>query len=216
MGANYKQTVQAFTEAERYDGPALVICYSPCIEHRTKTGMSQMSLDQRDAVECGYWPLYRFHPDMIKSGENRYAQLARASPELAESLQAKLSTHLGARHETMRAKAAEPGAAAASLKAGLAEPAGEELLILFGTDTGVTEGLAKKFSGMCAERNLRVRKTIDLDEVSEVDELKEAAAGALVVVMCSTCGHGDFPQNASLFWSMLASPDLAPGELKDL
>jgi homodimeric pyruvate:ferredoxin (flavodoxin) oxidoreductase len=237
MGANYKQTVQAFTEAERYDGPALVICYSPCIEHRTKTGMSQMSLDQRDAVECGYWPLYRFHPDLLKQGENpfmldskkltgdvlkflskqnRYAQLARASPELAESLQAKLSSHLGARHEAMRAKAAEPGAAAASLKAGLAEPAGEELLILFGTDTGVTEGLAKKFSGMCAERNLKVRKTIDLDEVSEVDELKEAAAGALVVVMCSTCGHGDFPQNASLFWSMLASPDLAPGELSGI
>merc|ERR1711937_862528 len=138
IGANYKQTVQALTEAERYNGPALLICYSPCIEHRTKTGMSQMSLDQKDAVECGYWPLYRFDPVKATAGENpfqldskkltgdvqkflikqnRYAQLARASPELAESLQAKLSSHLGARHEIMRAKAAEPGAAAASLKA---------------------------------------------------------------------------------------------------
>jgi len=76
--------------------------------------------------------------------------------------------------------------------------------------------LAKKFSGMCAERGLKVRKTLDLDEVSEIHELKEASAGALTVIMCSTCGHGDFPQNASLFWSMLASPDLAPGELKDV
>jgi len=237
MGANYKQTVQAFAEAEKYDGPALVICYSPCIEHRTKTGMSQMSLDQRDAVECGYWPLYRFHPDVAKKGENpfmldskkltgdvlkflskqnRYAQLARASPELAEELQNKLTAHLNLRHENMRAKAAEPGLAAASLKAGLAAPAGEELLILFGTDTGVTEGLAKKFSGMCAERGLKVRKTVDLDEVSDLDELKESAAGAITIVMVSTCGHGDFPQNASLFWSMLASPDIAPGELKDI
>merc|ERR1719424_1474025 len=128
IGANYKQTCQAFQEAEAYVGPAIMICYSPCIEHRTKTGLSQMSLDQKEAVDCGYWPLYRFNPDLKKLGQNpfcldgkkltgdvlkflikqnRYAQLARAAPELAEELQAKLQSHLKERHEAMRAQAAE-------------------------------------------------------------------------------------------------------------
>lgn len=235
MGANYKQCVQAITEAEQYNGPALVMCYSPCIEHRTKTGMSQMSLDQKDAVECGYWPLYRFSPVKAALGENpfqldskkitgdvmkflikqnRYAQLARASPELADELHQKLQKHLSERHAAMRAKADEQTpAAAAALKQGLAGAAGEQLLILFGSDTGVTEGLAKKFAGLCLERGIRVKRTIDLDEVSEVDELKDAATGATTVIMCATCGHGDFPQNASLFWSSLSSPDVSPGTL---
>jgi len=81
-----------------------------------------MSLDQKEAVECGYWPLYRFNPDLKKLGQNpfqldgkkltgdvlkflikqnRYAQLARAAPELAEELQAKLKAHLTARHENI-------------------------------------------------------------------------------------------------------------------
>merc|ERR1719343_255141 len=128
IGANYKQVVQAFQEAEQYDGPAIMVCYSPCIEHRTKTGLSQMSLDQKEAVECGYWPLYRFNPNLKKLGQNpfcldgkkltgdvlkflikqnRYAQLARAAPELAEELQLKLQTHLKERHELMRTQAAE-------------------------------------------------------------------------------------------------------------
>merc|ERR1719215_1777372 len=68
IGANYKQTVQAFQEAEDYNGPAIIVCYSPCIEHRTKTGLSQMSLDMKEAVECGYWPLYRFHPELKNQG----------------------------------------------------------------------------------------------------------------------------------------------------
>merc|ERR1711957_235548 len=72
IGANYKQTVQALAEAEAYNGPALVICYSPCIEHRAKTAMTQMSLDQKDAVECGYWPLYRYNPALEKIGENPF------------------------------------------------------------------------------------------------------------------------------------------------
>merc|ERR1712048_319502 len=199
---------------------------------------SQMSLDQKDAVECGYWPLYRFDPVRAAEGENpfqldskkltgdvqkflikqnRYAQLARASPDLATELHEKLQRHLNDRHASLRAKAEEQSAAAmAALKGGLTQASGEQLLILFGTDTGVTEGLAKKFSGMCLERNLRVKKTLDLDELSEIDDLKEAAADALIVIMCSTCGHGDFPQNASLFWSALSSPDVAEGALKGL
>jgi len=236
IGANYKQTVQAFQEAEQYPGPAIMVCYSPCIEHRTKTGLSQMSLDQKEAVDCGYWPLYRFNPDLKAQGENpfqldgkkltgdvmkflikqnRYAQLARAAPELAEELQLKLQAHLKERHEAMRAQAAEELPAAGG-KTQAAAATGEQVLILYGTDTGVTEQLAKKFSGLCMERGLRVSKTCDLDEVSEVDDLVSAAKDKLVVVMCSTCGHGDFPANASLFWSSISSPDVAPSALSGM
>jgi len=240
IGANYKQTVQAFAEAEAYKGPALIVCYSPCIEHRTKTGLSQMSLDMKDAVECGYWPLYRYNPKLEKVGQNpfcldskkltgdvqkflikqnRYAQLCRSSPELAEELHTKLEVHLKERHEDMRAKAAPP-VDSTKLVNGLAKAqangTGEPLLILYGSDTGVTEQVAKRFSGLCSERGLQVRKTADLDELSEVGDLKEAAAGATLVVMCATCGHGDFPQNAGLFWSSLSAPEVAPKALEGL
>eukprot|EP00928_Gymnodinium_smaydae_P053914 TRINITY_DN3779_c0_g1_i7.p1 TRINITY_DN3779_c0_g1~~TRINITY_DN3779_c0_g1_i7.p1 ORF type:complete len:1846 (-),score=416.50 TRINITY_DN3779_c0_g1_i7:209-5746(-) len=236
IGANFKQTVQAFQEAEAYNGPAVLVCYSPCIEHRTKTGLSQMSLDQKEAVECGYWPLYRFNPSLKEQGENpfvldgkkltgdvlkflikqnRYAQLARAAPELAEELQHKLQAHLKERHDLMRAEAAAlPAKAAGSEAASVGT--GEKVLILYGTDTGVTEQVAKKFSGLCAERGLRVTRTCDLDEMSEMDDLTAAAKDTLVVVMCSTCGHGDFPQNSSLFWSSLSSPDVAPNTMKGM
>eukprot|EP00933_Yihiella_yeosuensis_P006407 TRINITY_DN1110_c0_g2_i4.p1 TRINITY_DN1110_c0_g2~~TRINITY_DN1110_c0_g2_i4.p1 ORF type:complete len:1858 (-),score=525.91 TRINITY_DN1110_c0_g2_i4:496-6069(-) len=238
IGANYKQTVEAFQEAERYNGPALLICYSPCIEHRFfKTGLSAMSLDQRDAVECGYWPLYRYNPVLAKEGgnpfqldskkitgdamkflsrQNRYAQLVRSSPAVAEQLQGELRLHLKQRHEALRAKAAE--VAVSSLKDGLksAVAVGEPVLIAFGSDTGVTEQVAKKFAGLCAERNVKVVRTCDLDELSEMDDLKANAADAVLVILCSTCGHGDFPQNAGLFWSNLSATTLKAKELEGI
>jgi pyruvate-ferredoxin/flavodoxin oxidoreductase len=68
MGANDTQTVKAFIEAENYDGPSLIIAYSHCIAHgiNMKFGLTQQQL----AVDSGYWPLLRFNPDKIKTGEN--------------------------------------------------------------------------------------------------------------------------------------------------
>ncbi|CAK9027373.1 Pyruvate dehydrogenase [NADP(+)] (CpPNO) (Pyruvate:NADP(+) oxidoreductase) [Durusdinium trenchii] len=241
IGANYKQTVEAFAEAEKYDGPALLLCYAPCIEHRFfKTGLSAMSLDQKDAVECGYWPLYRFNPRLARDGnnpfildskkvtgdvmkflnrQNRYAQLVRSSPAVAEKLQGELQVYLKQRHSALREKAAaDLSKEAASLKDGLkeAKSAAEQVLITFGSDTGVTEHVAKKFAGLCADRGVHVRRVCDLDELSDIEELKAACAGAICVVMCSTCGHGDFPQNAGLFWSSLSAQNLASKELSGL
>ena len=72
IGANYEQTVQAFQEAEQYERPLIMICYTPCVEHRTKTGVSQMSLDQKEAVDRGYWPLYRLNPALKQQGLNPF------------------------------------------------------------------------------------------------------------------------------------------------
>jgi pyruvate-ferredoxin/flavodoxin oxidoreductase len=62
MGANRMHTIKALKEAEAYKGPSLILAYSPCIEHGIKGGLSNHQATQKKAVECGYWPLYRFNP----------------------------------------------------------------------------------------------------------------------------------------------------------
>ncbi|RXJ97669.1 pyruvate:ferredoxin (flavodoxin) oxidoreductase [Arcobacter sp. CECT 8986] len=68
--ANQKQAIQAMKEAEEYDGPSLIICYSPCIAHGIQGGLMN-SVDQGQlATDCGYWPIYTYDPRKIKQGEN--------------------------------------------------------------------------------------------------------------------------------------------------
>ncbi|MBQ9989387.1 MAG: pyruvate:ferredoxin (flavodoxin) oxidoreductase [Lachnospiraceae bacterium] len=62
MGANRVQTIKAIKEAESYDGPSLILAYSPCIEHGIKGGLQNHQISQKKAVECGYVQLYRFDP----------------------------------------------------------------------------------------------------------------------------------------------------------
>ena len=64
MGADQAQTLKAIREAEAYDGPSLVICYCPCIEHGMKRGMGLSQQAEKDAVQSGYWQLYRYNPEL--------------------------------------------------------------------------------------------------------------------------------------------------------
>lgn len=66
-GANYQQTIDALVEAERYPGPAIVIAYCPCINHGIRPGLGHSIIEERRAVEAGYWPLYRFNPLNVES-----------------------------------------------------------------------------------------------------------------------------------------------------
>ena len=68
MGANKNQLVKAMQEAEAYDGPSIVIAYSPCINHGIDMGLSQK--EEKKAVESGYWLLYRFNPENKKEDKN--------------------------------------------------------------------------------------------------------------------------------------------------
>ncbi len=68
MGANDNQTVKAFLEAEAYDGPSLIIAYSHCIAHGFN--MTEGMQHQKEAVECGAWPLFRYNPEMALAGKN--------------------------------------------------------------------------------------------------------------------------------------------------
>ncbi|GHV20302.1 pyruvate-flavodoxin oxidoreductase [Bacteroidia bacterium] len=80
MGANQAQTLKAIREAEAYDGPSIVIAYSPCINHGLKSGMGKAQAEQKAAVECGYWHLWRFDPRLEAEGKNPF-QLDSKEPD---------------------------------------------------------------------------------------------------------------------------------------
>ena len=103
MGADYNQTVKALTEAESYHGPSIVIAYAPCITHGIKAGMSKAQTEEKNAVQAGYWHLFRFDPrkevpfqldskaptgdyKSFLKGESRYTSLTLKNPERAEML----------------------------------------------------------------------------------------------------------------------------------
>ena len=70
LGANYQQAIDALVEAERYPGPAIVIAYCPCINHGIRPGLGHSIVEERRAVEAGYWDLYRYNPEAAARGEN--------------------------------------------------------------------------------------------------------------------------------------------------
>ena len=108
MGASDAQCLKAFREAEAYDGPSIIIAYAPCINHGLKVGMGKSQAEEAKAVECGYWHLWRYNPELEKEGQNpftldskepnwdefenflkgevRYASVMKQYPEEAEQL----------------------------------------------------------------------------------------------------------------------------------
>ena len=72
MGADQAQTLKALREAEAYDGPSLVIAYAPCINHGLKKGMGKSQAEEKAAVECGYWHLWRYNPAVEAEGKNPF------------------------------------------------------------------------------------------------------------------------------------------------
>lgn len=107
LGANMNQAIKAIKEAEAYDGPSIVIAYSPCISHGLKKGMGCSVSQEKDAVKAGYWHLFRFNPELKEQGKNpfsmdskeptesfrdfilsevRFSSLQKTFPDLAEDL----------------------------------------------------------------------------------------------------------------------------------
>lgn len=107
MGANQNQFLKVIQEAEAYNGPSLIICYAPCIAHGIRTGMGTTQRREKEAVEAGYWHLWRFDPRVKEEGKNpffldskeptasfrefllgetRYTQLQKDFPDTAEQL----------------------------------------------------------------------------------------------------------------------------------
>lgn len=126
MGASQKQTLKAFLEAERYNGPSLIIAYCPCINHGIYAGMGCTQLREKQAVDAGYWHLYRYNSEMKKEGKNpftldskeptesfreflmgevRYASLTKTFPEIAKDLFGKAEEEAKAKYEKYRTMA---------------------------------------------------------------------------------------------------------------
>ena len=123
MGANQNQTLKAIKEAESYDGPSLIIAYAPCINHGIRMGMGKSQFREKQAVQSGYWHLWRFDPRLADEGKNpfqldskeptesfqefiqgevRYSSLKRSFPESADELYAEAEKAANERYETYK------------------------------------------------------------------------------------------------------------------
>jgi pyruvate-ferredoxin/flavodoxin oxidoreductase len=110
MGADKNQTLKAIAEAEAYPGPSLIIAYAPCINHGLKAGMGASMQEAKNAVDAGYWGMYRYNPTLLEEGKSpfsmdskppttefrkflmgevRYSSLLQQFPDHAEELFAK-------------------------------------------------------------------------------------------------------------------------------
>ena len=125
MGANKNQTLKAIKEAEAYDGPSLILAYSPCAEHGIKGGLSNHQKTQAKAVECGYVDLYRYNPAAEKPltidskepdydkmldfmmSETRFSQLPKLKGETAYEMFEKTKKDAMKRHRRLKALAEE-------------------------------------------------------------------------------------------------------------
>ncbi|HOD67898.1 MAG: pyruvate:ferredoxin (flavodoxin) oxidoreductase [Bacteroidaceae bacterium] len=72
MGADHAQCLRAIREAEAWPGPSLIIAYSPCINHGLRSGMGKSQAEEKKAVECGYWHLWRYNPALAEEGKNPF------------------------------------------------------------------------------------------------------------------------------------------------
>jgi pyruvate-ferredoxin/flavodoxin oxidoreductase len=145
MGASKQQLMKALLEAESYDGPSMIIGYSPCINQGIMAGMGKAQEEAKLAVDSGYWPLYRYDPRLKNEGKNpfildskkpdgslknfmdgeiRYASLKRTYPEEAKRLHALLIEQFNQRYEEL-ALMADPTLVCKTEEAGQSEETSE-------------------------------------------------------------------------------------------
>ena len=131
MGADHAQTLKAIREAEAWHGPSIIIAYAPCINHglKAKGGMGKSQAEEKKAVECGYWHLWRYNPALAEEGKNpfsldskepnwanfhdfllgevRYLSVKKAYPNEAEELFAEAQKMAQIRYKTYIRKSQE-------------------------------------------------------------------------------------------------------------
>ncbi|MCJ1360030.1 MAG: hypothetical protein MMC33_010033 [Icmadophila ericetorum] len=203
--SSYTQVLEAMIEADQFDGPSVIVAYLPY----NKEDESPLTVLQetKKAVDLGYWPLYRWNPDNEDGGlpnfqldserikkeleeflkrDNHLSQLMRRHPEFS----ANLSESYGSEIRTLQKRAAKN--AYDTLLEGLY---GAPMTILFASDNGNAESLAKRLGNRGKARGL---KTV----VMAMDDypLEDLSGEENVVLMSSTAGQGEFPQNGRTFW----------------
>jgi pyruvate-ferredoxin/flavodoxin oxidoreductase len=123
MGANKQQVLKAFMEADRHPGPSVVICFAPCINQGLKKGMGKSQLEMKLAVDSGYWPLFRYNPQLELEGKNpfkleskapdgsiqdflagevRFSSLEITFPEESKKLRAQIENEVNYRYKALK------------------------------------------------------------------------------------------------------------------
>ena len=206
--SSYAQVLQALVEADRFDGPSVVLAYLPYTTEES-TALDLLK-ETKLAVDSGYWPLYRWDPskdavgkepfsldsDAVKNDlqafldrQNHLSQLVRAKPLFP----AELVTSLGETVKAERKKRAEQ--VYAELLSGIDAP---PLLILYASDGGAAEKKAKRLAGRAQAR--RLSTTITTMDTMDVDALSHEEH---VVFVTSTAGQGEPPQNGRALFKLL-------------
>ncbi|KAI9797441.1 MAG: hypothetical protein M1833_005481 [Piccolia ochrophora] len=206
--SSYTQVLQAMIEADQFNGPAVVIAYLPYnVENDSALTVLQ---ETKKAVDLGYWPLYRWNPHHEDNGEpnftldserikqelqdflrrdNHLSQLARKHPKFS----ANLSDSLGSEVRTLQIRKAKD--AYSKLIEGLY---GAPITVLYASDNGNAESLAKRLGNRGRSRGLK-SMVMAMDEYPLEDLSKEEN----VILLTSTAGQGEFPQNGRAFWEAI-------------
>jgi sulfite reductase (NADPH) hemoprotein beta-component len=203
--SSYTQVLQALLEADKFDGPSVVLAYLPYFGE-TDSALTVLQ-ETKKAVDSGYWPLYRWNPENEKKGEpnfsldselikqelktflardNQLTQLMKKEPKFAASLAQDFGTEVRAQQKR-KAKDAY-----AQLLEGLL---GAPLTILFASDNGNAGTLAKRLGNRGRARGLKT--TVMAMEDYPVEDLPNEEN---IVFLTSTAGQGEFPQNGIPFW----------------
>lgn len=204
--SSYTQVLQAMDEADKFDGPSIVLAYLPYNgEHDSPLTVLQ---ETKQAVDIGYWPLYRWNPNKGKDGEsgffldserikkelkefldrdNHMTQLMEKAPKYAPVLSEDYGTEI---RKQQKRKAKD---AYAQLLEGLQ---GAPLTILFASDGGNAQSIAKRLGNRGKARGLKT--TVMAMEDYPVEDLPTEEK---IVFVTSTAGQGEFPQNGHALWS---------------
>lgn len=203
--SSYTQVLQAFIEAEKFNGPSIVLAYLPY--HSENDNTLSILKETKKAVDSGHWPLYRYDPFLenekdafkldsssLRKGlkdfldrENKLTLLASRNPELSRNL-----TALTANAETKARQAKVADDSFHKLLQGLSGP---PLTIAFASDGGNAEALGKKIHRQALARGLKAT-ILAMDDLSVEDLPNETN----VVFVSSTSGQGEFPTNGKQFW----------------
>ncbi|KAF2083446.1 sulphite reductase hemo protein, beta subunit, partial [Saccharata proteae CBS 121410] len=203
--SSYTQVLQAMLEADRFDGPSVVLAYLP-YNQETESPLTVLQ-ETKKAVDLGYWPLYRWNPRAEEKGEENFQlDSERIKKELQEFLRRdNYLSQLMKRHPQFSANLASSyGAEVRQLQKRKAKDAysklleglqGAPLTILFASDNGNAENLAKRLGNRGKARGLKTM-VMAMDEYPLEDINNEEN----IVFITSTAGQGEFPQNGRNFW----------------
>lgn len=213
---SYTQLLQALLEAEKFDGPSVVLAYLP-YESETDSPLAVLK-ETKKAVDSGYWPLYRWNPNLdepfkldsprIKKNlqdfldrENHLSLLSKRDPTFARTLEQSYGKDV---RDLQKRKAKD---ALSRLLDGLSGP---PLTILFASDGGNAENIAKRLARRAKGRGLKA-SALAMDDYP----IEDLANEENVVLISSTAGQGELPQNGRNFWEAIkSSTDIDLGNVR--